>query len=76
MKNQNEQRTEEAHWVGMDVSKRTFDAALAGPEQRFPSTPLRALSWKAFPRTREGVAAFLSWLDELAPKKDTRYVRR
>ncbi len=43
MKSQNEQRSEEARWVGMDVSKRTFDAALAGPEQRFPSTPLRAL---------------------------------
>jgi transposase len=74
MKSQNEQRNEEAQWVGMDVSKRTFDAALAGPEQRFPSTPLRALPWKAFPRTRDGVNEFLVWLDELAPKEKVRVI--
>ncbi len=50
------------YWVGLDVSKRTFDAALASPQQRFPSTPLRALPWKAFPRTRAGVVSFLAWM--------------
>ena len=74
MKDQNEQRIEETHWVGMDVSKRTFDAALAGPEQRFPSTPLRALPWKAFPRTREGVNEFLAWLDGQAPMEKVRVI--
>ena len=74
MKKQNEQRIEETHWVGMDVSKRTFDAALAGPEQRFPSTPLRALPWKAFPRTREGVIEFLAWLDEQTPMEMVRVI--
>ena len=60
------------HWVGLDVSKATFDAALAAPDQRFPSTPLRTLPWKAFPRTREGVEAFLAWLDEQVPKRKAR----
>ena len=49
----------ETHWVGLDVSKKTFDAALAQSNQRFPSTPVRELPWKAFPRTRSGVAGFL-----------------
>jgi len=62
------------YWVGLDVSKQTFDAAIAGPQQRFPSTPLRALPWKAFPRTREGVAAFLIWLDERVPRRKARVV--
>ena len=51
-----ERNHREAHWVGLDVSKATFDAALALWDQRFPSTPVRALPWRTFPRTREGVA--------------------
>jgi transposase len=62
------------HWVGLDVSKRTFDAAVASPDQRYPRTPLRALPWKSFPRTRAGVAAFLAWLDEQAPRREARVV--
>jgi len=64
----------EEHWVGLDVSKATFDAALALSDQRFPSTPVRALPWKAFPRTREGVAAFLAWLNEQVPKAKVRVI--
>ena len=62
------------YWVGLDVSKRTFDAALAGPQQRFPSTPLRALPWKTFPRTRPGVVSFLAWVNEQVPKRKVRVV--
>ena len=62
------------HWVGIDVSKATFDAALAEPEQRFPSTPIRALPWDSFPRTLKGVNAFLVWLDALAPGENVRVV--
>ena len=69
-----QQRSIRMHWVGLDVSKRTFDAALAGPDQRFPSTPLRALPWKAFPRTRSGVKEFLAWLDDHAPKGKARVI--
>ncbi len=67
-------RNREEHWVGLDVSKATFDAALALSDQRFPSTPIRTLPWKAFPRTREGVAAFLAWLNERVPKARVRVI--
>jgi transposase len=67
-------RNREEHWVGLDVSKATFDAALALSDQRFPSTPVRALPWEAFPRSREGVAAFSAWLSEQAPRAKIRVV--
>ena len=53
------------HWVGLDVSKATFDAALMRHGQRVRSTPLNALPAREFARTRDGVAAFLQWLDSL-----------
>jgi len=61
--------------VGLDVSKATFDAAVAGPDQRFPSTLLRALPWKAFPRTRAGVRLFLRWLKEQTSQYEHEGVR-
>lgn len=67
-------RNREEHWVGLDVSKLTFDAALALSDQHFPSTPLRALPWKTFPRTREGVAAFLAWVAEHVPESEVRVI--
>jgi len=67
-------RNREEHWVGLDVSKATFDAALALSDQRFPSTPVRALPWKSFPRTREGAAAFLVWVNERVPKAKVRVI--
>ena len=69
-----ERRNSEEHWVGLDVSKATFDAALALSDQRFPSTPIRTLPWKPFPRTREGVVAFLAWLDEQVSGRKVRVV--
>ena len=60
--------------MGLDVLKATFDAALALADQRFPSTPVRAMPWKSFPRRREGVAAFLVWLDERVPKAKVRVI--
>ena len=74
MKSTKRRNESKDYWVGLDVSKQTFDVALAGPEQRFPSTPVRALRWKAFPRTREGVVAFLAWLDEQVPKRRARVI--
>jgi len=74
MRKTKQQRSSRMHWVGLDVSKNTFDAALAGPDQRYPSTPLRELSWKAFPRTRSGVKEFLAWLDGHAPKGKARVI--
>lgn len=52
------------HWAGVDVSKATFDGGLVLADQRFPHTPLSAVPTEQFKRTREGVGAFLDWVDE------------
>ena len=51
------------HWVGADVAKSTFDAALVRCDQHYPDTPLRAIPARTFERSSKGVQAFLSWLD-------------
>lgn len=52
---------EAAVWIGVDVSKSTFDAALAeGGQGGFP--PLGKLPARCFSRSPEGVAELLSWL--------------
>jgi len=53
---------QEAYWVGADVAKQTFDAALVSPGQHYPSTPLRDVPVATFARSVEGVNEFLSWL--------------
>jgi transposase len=53
---------QEMFWVGADVSKKKFDAALARPGQHYPSTPLRAIPVATFARSPEGVNEFLAWL--------------
>ena len=57
-----------ACWVGIDVSKDFFDAAIAGSEQRFPSTSLKQLPCERFKRTQSGVKALLQWVDKHAPE--------
>lgn len=51
------------HWVGADVAKATFDAALVRHGQKFPATPLASIPVRTFPRTQAGVGEFLQWLD-------------
>lgn len=51
------------HWVGTDVAKSTFDAALLRCDQHYPDTPLRAIPARTFERSSQGVQVFLSWLD-------------
>ncbi len=51
------------HWVGADVAKSTFDAALVRCNQHYPDTPLREIPACTFERSSKGVQAFLSWLD-------------
>lgn len=53
----------EIHWVGIDVSKKTFDAAVARPGWHYPQTPLRELPAASFERTPEGAGRFVAWLD-------------
>lgn len=47
-----------AGWVGMDISKPFFDVALWGDQ------PFAAMVLSRFPRTKEGAAAFLDWLQQ------------
>lgn len=54
---------EKTYWVGIDTSKRSFDAACVAPGQRYPQTPLRAVPVETFERSREGVGQFIAWLD-------------
>lgn len=53
------------HWVGIDVSKKTFDAAVAHYGRK--SGDLRKLPVKSFPRTQDGVLKFLAWLEGVSP---------
>jgi transposase len=58
------------HWIGLDVSKKTFDAALVQPGQHYPETPLRTVPAQTFPRNSQGVQQFLEWLDPQVPKEE------
>lgn len=57
--------SQSTHWVGVDVSKKTFDAALVFHGQKWPATPLAEIPVRSFARTIEGVNDFLQWLDAL-----------
>lgn len=51
------------HWIGLDVSKATFDAAWLSCSESAPAKHLAGLPAKAFARTPQGVGKFLAWLD-------------
>ena len=53
----------ETHWVGIDVSKQHFDAAVMKLGESSDPAVLRKLPTAQFPRTPEGVRSFLAWLD-------------
>jgi transposase len=52
------------HWVGLDVSKNTFDVGLVLNGRLGEMPALRTMPTKAFARTPRGVAAFVAWIDE------------
>lgn len=58
------------HWVGVDVSKGTFDAALLLDGVLGDERPLSDLPVRAFERSPEGVETFLGWLDERCDEAD------
>jgi transposase len=62
--------SQSTHWVGVDVSKRTFDAGLVRHGQKWPATPLAAVPVGSFARTSVGVNDFLQWLDALLAEND------
>ncbi len=53
----------ELNWIGIDVAKSTFDAAIVISGQRFPETALRDVPVKTFKRTVEGASEFVRWVD-------------
>jgi transposase len=59
------------HWIGIDVAKKTFDAALVCPGQHFPQTELRQIPVSTFQRSPQGVEILLRWMrDLLANEQD------
>lgn len=52
------------YWMGLDVAKKTFDAALVAPGQHFPQTPLREVPVETFTRDPGGVKKCLAWMRE------------
>ena len=57
-------------WIGIDVSKLKFDAAIAAPGQNFPNTPLHKLPAQTFPRTPADLPKFLQWISENIPAEE------
>jgi len=58
----NRQSERNEYWVGIDVAKATFDAAVVGPHQYYPDTPLRDIPVQSFARCEQGVDDLLDWL--------------
>ena len=61
-------------WIGLDVAKRTFEAAVHPPWRPGCFIPLSSLRTQGFPRTREGVGQLVAWLDGLALEGNARAV--
>lgn len=57
-------KEDSVHWIGLDVAKKTFDAALVYPGQQYPHTPLRSVPAQMFSRDLQGVQQFLGWMRE------------
>jgi transposase len=49
-------------WMGIDVAKKTFDAGLVRPGQRFCVTQLREVPVQNFARTVQGTGQCLDWM--------------
>jgi transposase len=65
MKQKLSEKTVGVYWVGLDVAKGTFDAALLRHGQQVRNTPLASVPVRSFARTPQGVEDFLAWLDEV-----------
>lgn len=61
--NEKSYRDNSCHWVGVDVAKDSFDAALVFSGQHYGDALLSDVPVASFKRTRDGVEAFLRWLD-------------
>lgn len=65
---------EQTHWIGIDVAKATFDAALVLAHQHYPATPLHEIPVKTFDRNPKGVAELLAWLEAFDESSQARVV--
>lgn len=62
------------HWVGVDVAKQSFDAAIVFAGQRVSTSPLREVPASTFIRSPHGVTAFIAWLDTFGLPGDSARV--
>lgn len=54
--------------LGVDVAKATFDASFVGVERAGSGVRPGELAVRTFPRTREGAAAAVAWMEEQRPE--------
>ena len=69
MSTKSRQKLQPFHWVGIDVSKPFFDAAVLSVPDQQTGVPVRELPVKRFPRTHAGVKKFVAWLEETLPEE-------
>lgn len=58
-------KEQKKHWVGIDVAKETFDAALVFVGQHYSPEQMREVPARSFARSEKGVEQLLKWLDRL-----------
>lgn len=69
MSSENQTTTEDqTWWIGIDVAKLSFDAAIAAPGQSFPNTPLHKLPAETFARKHANLPEFLKWVSMHIPE--------
>lgn len=49
-------------WVGIDVSKKTFDAAFIDETFLYSENSFKMITTKSFPNNKQGAKSFLKWL--------------
>ena len=64
--NGGQRQMSQVHWVGVGVSKASFDAAFVRMDQKVSSTRLCDLPARRFQRSRHGVECFVNWLRALS----------
>ena len=53
------------HWIGIDVAKSKFDAALVRKGQKWATTALCEVPVTSFERSRKGVASLRQWINRM-----------
>ena len=61
-------------WVGLDVSKLTFDAAFIEEGFGFSEKSFSKIKSKAFPRTLKGVKQLKAWLAKASPNSSSNFI--